>query len=156
MKTNYQTFFAVWKQYCKKARISPDDSDDARRAFISVYYPEKNSLRECSAGEISYLIHRLNDAIEPQEMPKEAVQDGDRMRKKIIAILCETFNFRKEKNGKIVPDMVRINQFLKEKTAFKCELNALTIEQLPKVVTQMTKLQANEIQTKRKQMKAEG
>lgn len=155
MDTTKAKFFAIWKQYCKEARVDSSDSNDVRKAFISLYYPEKNSLTQCTNAEIEYLIHKIREVIEPKDMPKESYQDGQQMRRKIIAILCELYNFRKEKNGKIVPDMVKINEFLKKKTAYKCDLNSLTIEQLPKVVSQIDKLRQNEQASRRKKMEVQ-
>lgn len=155
MKSNNSQFFAIWAKYCATMRVPTDERDSVRREFITQYFPNKSSFKELTGKEVDYLIHKLNEMTTPAEMPTAAYQDGQQMRRKIIAILCELYNFRKEKNGEIVPDMAKINDFLKKKTAFKCDLNSLTIEQLPKVVTQIDELEKNERKAKRKKMEVE-
>jgi hypothetical protein len=149
-------FFAIWAKYCAEMRIPSDEMDDARREFITAHFPEKSSMKELKTDEIGYLIHKIKEMIAPQEMPKEALQDGDKMRKKIIAILCEVYNFRKQRNEKTIPDMVRINEWLKAKTACKQDINGISITELPNVVTQLMKLQKNIQEANRKKMNVEG
>ena len=149
MQPKNKRFFAVFNRYCKIAGIGEEDRKSTREGMISEYFPEKKSFTELKASEIDYLIHKMEEML-PKE--KVAQKPEDKMRKKVIALLCETLGYKMCIVDKVVPDMVRINNFCVEKTAFKRRLNDLSADELRKVVTQIEKLRTNTIESNRKKM----
>jgi Glu-tRNA(Gln) amidotransferase subunit E-like FAD-binding protein len=149
MQPKNKRFFAVFKRYCEEARIDPSEQKEVRQGMIMTYFPEKSSFTQLTASEIDYLIHKMEEVLPKQTVVEKPEQ---KMRRKVIALLCETLDYRKATNGKIVPDMTRINNFCLEKTAFKRRLNDLLTDELRKVVTQIEKLRTNTIESNRKKM----
>lgn len=150
MKNLQTQFFAAWKQYCLQARINSDESEAARREFLSINVG-KSSWKELDASEKEVAIATLNRLIEkPAHTPENTPEQ--KQRRRIIAILCEEYEFR-TMSGKA--DMPRINLFLKEKGKFKKSLNELKGVELTQTVTQMVIMQRNNQESRRKKMKYE-
>jgi hypothetical protein len=147
MKPYQKQFFALWAQYCDEARIPHDEREACRRELIGrVTGGAKYQWRSLNEQEKKACINEVARHIEPKKMPDSPENN---MRKKIIAICCESMDMRRNDRA----DMTRIDAYMKAHTKFKKKLNELSYDELREVVTQMKEVQKNYEYANRNRMK---
>lgn len=102
---------------------------------LSATQGRSESRKDLTDSEAIGLINFLKQ--QPQPTAKE-----DKMRKKIISMAHE-MHWHSLVNGKWKPDMKRLNDWCIKSSYLKKELNKYTYNELPKLVTQFSKVYAS-------------
>ena len=120
---NYSKYFAIEKQ------LKAAGMDVYRDELISDFTEGRtDSLRELSTTEYREFTNHLGAMLGNAQMKDSK---ANRMRKKVIALLCQCGYTKNDK-----PDMKRINEWCINRSHGKCELNEYKQESLPALIYQ--------------------
>lgn len=131
--STYKRFFSLFNQAKSQGNWPYEDHSDLVAEFTG---GQTTSLRKLTERELWKLEVRLEEMIGD---PKK--QAGQRMRRKIIGILAG----RGAVNAQGKPDMARIYAWVLRYGYLKKDLNAYTVQELPKLVYQAESVLASDL-----------
>lgn len=130
--SRYSRFFSLFNQASKVAHWPYGSHGDL---VADHTHGRTHSLRDLSAEELSAIERRIQELMDPNGDP------ANRMRRKVIGILAA--------RGAVLPsgkpDMARVYAWVRKYGYLHKELNAYTVAELPRLVTQAEAIQASDI-----------
>ncbi len=131
--STYKRFFSLWNQ----GKRSPNWPYTDHSELVSEFTEGKtDSLRRLNERELYRLEDRLAELI-----AGPATQAAQRMRRKVIAILAA----RGVINAQGKPDMPHVYAWVRKYGYLKKDLNAYTVHELPKLVTQAERIMESDL-----------